>query len=136
MPISPGSRFVAGLIFVLLPTVELGGLALLTFIRKRIPGYLDNPLRQAFFRAGHAHAGVLCILALAGLFYVDQAILADQTKALVRWMLFAAPLLISAGFFLSVVRPSATKPSGLIALTYLGALSLAAGVLTLGVGLL
>jgi hypothetical protein len=27
-------------------------------------GYMNNPLRQNFFRAGHAHAGVIVILSL------------------------------------------------------------------------
>jgi hypothetical protein len=136
MPISPASRFLAGLILILVPTVEIGGLFLLTFIRRRTPGYLDNPVRQALFRAGHAHAGVLVILALVGMFFVDQAALPDAIKPLVRLCLFAAPLLVSAGFFLSVAKPSAQRPNSLIVLVYLGALSLALGVVTLGVGLL
>jgi hypothetical protein len=28
-------------------------------IFRREPGYLDNPMRQNMWRAGHAHAGVL-----------------------------------------------------------------------------
>jgi hypothetical protein len=136
MPISPASRSLAGLLLVLVPTVEIGGLFLLMFIRRRIPGYLDNPVRQALFRAGHAHAGVLVILALVGMLFLDQAALPDTLKPLVRVCLVAAPILVSAGFFLSVVRPSADRPNGWIALVYVGALSLAVGVVTLGVGLL
>ena len=37
--------------------VEFGGLALLTMLTRRIPGYLDNPLRQNMFRAGHDTPG-------------------------------------------------------------------------------
>ena len=44
----------------------LRGVSLLGFISRRSPGYLDNPVRQKLFRAGHAHAGVLIILALRG----------------------------------------------------------------------
>jgi hypothetical protein len=44
----------------------LRGVSLLGFISRRSPGYLDNPVRQNLFRAGHAHAGVLIILALVG----------------------------------------------------------------------
>jgi hypothetical protein len=40
------------------------------------------------------------------------------------------------GFFFSVLSPSATKPNGLIALVYIGALCLGVAVVTLGVGLL
>jgi hypothetical protein len=133
---SEASKLVAGLLFVLVPTIELGGASLLWMIRSKVPGYLDNPVRQALFRAGHAHAGVLALAALAGLLFVDQAALSDGAKSLVRWALFAAPLLVSAGFFFSVLPPDATRPGPLIALVYVGAASLAAGVLSLGKGLI
>ena len=35
------------------------------------PKYMENPLRQDLWRAGHAHAGVWLILALVALRYVD-----------------------------------------------------------------
>ena len=133
---SDASRLVAGLLLVLVPTVEIGGAALLWMISRRIPGYLDNPVRQALFRAGHAHAGVLVILALVGTLYVDHTGLSEDTKALIRWLLFAAPLLFSAGFFFSVLPPRAERPNGWIALTYAGAICLGIGVLILGVTLL
>ena len=41
-----------------------------------------------------------------------------------------------AGFFLSILSPEATTPNALIALVYAGGTVLAAGVLTLGIGLL
>jgi hypothetical protein len=40
------------------------------------------------------------------------------------------------GFFLSVASPRAERPNRLIALTWLGAVVLAAGVVSLGVSLL
>jgi hypothetical protein len=40
------------------------------------------------------------------------------------------------GFFLSVISPRAERPNGMIALVYLGGLSLAIGAVTLGIGLL
>jgi hypothetical protein len=105
------SRQLAGILFVLVPTVEFGGWSLLRMIARRVPGYLDNPVRQNLFRAGHAHAGVLLLLALA-------------------------PILMPAGFFLSVLRPSDDRPNRLIVLVYLGALSLAVSAVTLGLSLL
>jgi hypothetical protein len=54
----------------------------------------------------------------------------------VRVTLVAAPVLVSLGFFLSVVSPRAERPNRLIGLIYLGGLSLAVGVVTLGIGLL
>src|SRR5260370_38441646 len=134
--VSDASRAVAGLILVLVPTIEIGGLFLLWMISRRVPGYLDNPVRQALFRAGHAHAGVLAILALVGILYVDRTALSEPTKSLIRALLFAPPILVPAGFFLSVLRPSAQKPNGLIVFTWAGAACLALGVLILGAALL
>ena len=130
------SRQLAGILFVLVPTVEFGGWSLLRMIARRVPGYLDNPVRQNLFRAGHAHAGVLIILALVGLLYVDQADLGDGLKQLVRWCLVAAPVLMPLGFFLSVVSPRAERPNRIILSTYAGGLLLAVGTVTLGIGLL
>lgn len=134
--ISPDSMRIAGVLFVLVPTIIFGGASLLWMIRSRLPGYLDNPVRQALFRAGHAHAGVLVMLALVSLLYVDGAALAPATKRLVRSLLAFAPILVSAGFFFSVLAPSATRPNRLIVLVYLGALSLTVGTVILGVGML
>ena len=126
----------AGVLFVVVPTIAFGGYSLLRFLGKHDPGYLDNPVRRALFTAGHAHAGVLLILALLGLLYVDEADLSSGAKSLVRNALALAPILMSAGFFLSIVSPKATRPGRLIALVYLGAASLVVGTVTLGVGLL
>lgn len=133
---SNASRFLAGLLLVLVPTIEIGGAFLLYFIRRRVPGYLDNPVRQDLFRAGHAHAGVLMILALVGFLYVDHTALSEGAKSLVRWSLLAAPILMPAGFFASVASPRADRPNHAILLVYLGAIALAIGVVTLGVSLL
>ena len=133
---SDASKQLAGILFVLVPTIEYGGWSLLHMIARRIPGYLDNPVRQNLFRAGHAHAGVLLILALVGILYVDQSDLSPGTRTLVRTGLALAPILMPAGFFFSVLRPDADRPNRLIVLVYLGALSLAAGAVTLGVSLL
>jgi hypothetical protein len=132
---SDPSRQLAGILFVLVPTVEFGGWSLLRMIARRVPGYLDNPVRQNLFRAGHAHAGVLLLLTLVGILYVDQTDLSGGARTLVRTGLALAPILMPAGFFFSVVRPSDNRPNRLIVLVYLGALSLAASAVTLGVSL-
>jgi hypothetical protein len=133
---SASSLSTAGVLLVAVVAVEYGGLSLLRFISRRIPGYLDNPVRQDLFRAGHAHAGVLVILALVAMLYIDQTGLSDTAKELVRWAFVAPPILMPLGFFLSVASPRAQRPNRLINLTYLGAVLLAAGVLALGINLL
>jgi len=136
MSMSPESRFVAGLLLVIIPTIQYGGYFLLQSNTKLTAGYLDNTVRRNFFRAGHAHAGVLVLLALIAMQYVDMVAFGGGVKALVRWLFFAAPLFISAGFFFSMLGPTQTKPNGFIALIYIGAVLLASAVLTLGIGLL
>lgn len=133
--LAPGSRRLAGVLLVLLPTVAFGGTSLLTALIDD-PAYIANELRQDLWRAGHAHAGVLLVLALVTLRYVDEASLGARAKGFVRHSVPAAAILLPAAFFLSVLSPDATEPNGLINLAYLGALSLTAGTLTLGVGLL
>jgi hypothetical protein len=129
------SRRLAGVLLIVLPTVMYGGVTLLMMLIGD-PEYMANPLRQNLWRAGHAHAGVLLVLALVALRYVDEASLPARLRSIARSFIPLAAILMPAGFFLSMVSPSATAPSGLIALTYLGAVVLAIGVVTLGVGLL
>jgi len=71
------SRRTAGILLVVFPTVIYGGVSLLMFLADRSSGYMDNPLRQNLFRAGHAHAGVLLVLSLVVLRYVDEARLSN-----------------------------------------------------------
>jgi hypothetical protein len=53
------ARMMSGIILITVPTIQYGGYFLLTSLMTRGSGYMDNPLRQNFFRAGHAHAGVI-----------------------------------------------------------------------------
>ena len=131
-----GSRIIAAILLIAVPTVEFGGLSLLAMLTRRMPGYLDNPLRHNMFRAGHAHAGVWIVFALVALLWVDQIDFGDPLKWIIRVAFAAAPILMPLGFFLSVTRPDAERPNGLITLVYLGGLSLALGAVTLGIGLL
>jgi drug/metabolite transporter superfamily protein YnfA len=130
------SRISAGIVLVVLPTVMYGGLSILTLLTARAPGIADNPLRHALWRAGHAHAGVYLVLSLVLLLYVDQAVLPPFWKWIARTGAPIAAILIPAAFFLSVASPTATQPNGLMNLAYVGAVFLAAAVLSLGVGLI
>jgi hypothetical protein len=130
------SRMMAGVILVIVPTVMFGGVTLLAHLIGAVPGYMDNPLRQDLWRAGHAHAGVYLILSLVMLRYVDEALLSPRLKSLARVGAPAAAILIPAAFFLSVVSPSAKVAGPAIYLAYPGAAILGASVVTLGVGLI
>ena len=129
------SRLTAGLLVILMPTVVYGGASILSMLVGD-PAYAQNALRQDLWRAGHAHAGVLLILSLVTLRYVDEANLSKSMKRVVRHSIPAAAILLPMAFFLSVLSPRATEPNALIYLAYLGALSLAAGLLLLSIGLI
>jgi hypothetical protein len=130
------ARLMSGIILITVPTIQYGGYFLLTSLLNKGSGYMDNPLRQNFFRAGHAHAGVIVILSLICQTLADGAALPTPLLWLVRIAVPLAAILISSGFFFSVLRPDATQASGAVSLIYAGALALAVGVVTLGIGLL
>ncbi len=132
---SPRSRLVAGVLLILMPAVVYGGASILSLLVGD-PGYAENQLRQDLWRAGHAHAGVLLVLSLVTLRYVDEAALPEGLKSVARHSIPAAAVLLPAAFFLSVLSPEATEPNALINLAYVGAVSLAVGLLVLGVGLI
>ncbi len=133
MELSDQSRVMAGILLVTVPTIELGGMAVLRIIRGQKPA---TDLQRRFSRAGHAHAGVLVILALVAQLYADVADLDGPADSLARLGIAWAAILMPAGFFLSVTRAGATEPNRLVALIWVGALGLAAGSLALGIGLL
>jgi hypothetical protein len=130
------ARTMAGLILITVPSIQYGGYFLLSSLINRNSHYMDNPLRQNFFRAGHAHAGVFVLLALVCQILADAANLPPTWLWIARIGVPAAAILLPMGFFLSMTSPDATAPNGFVSLIYFGIVALAAGVLTLGVGLL
>jgi hypothetical protein len=133
--VSRESRVTAGILLILLPAVVYGGTSILSLLIGD-PAYAQNPLRQDLWRAGHAHAGVLLVLSLVTLRYVDEANLPGWLKSFARHSIPAAAVLLPAAFFLSVLSPQATEPNAMIYLAFVGAASLASGVLVLGIGLI
>jgi len=130
------ARLMSGIILITVPTIQYGGYFLLTSLMNKSSGYMENPLRQNFFRAGHAHAGVIVILSLVCQVLADAAVLPSPLLWFVRIGVPLAAILISAGFFFSVLPPTATQVSEAVSLIYIGALILAVAVVTLGIGLL
>jgi len=130
------ARLMSGIILITVPTIQYGGYFLLTSLMNKASGYMENPLRQNFFRAGHAHAGVIVILSLVCQILADGAVLPDPLLWFVRIGMPLSAILISAGFFFSMLPTTATQASGAVALIYAGAVILALTVVTLGVGLL
>ncbi len=93
---------------------------------------MDNPLPQSFFRAGEAHAGVTVIVSLICEMLVDNAVLPMPLLWFVRIGVPLAAILISAGFFFSVLPPNTTDASQVFTLIYVGALVLAVSVISPG----
>lgn len=131
---SPSSRQLAGVLLIVLPTVVYGGTSILSLVIND-PAYADSVLRRDMWRAGHAHAGVLLLLALICLRYVDESDLPHRVTTFVRHAVPMAAILLPSAFFLSVLSSDATTPNAMINLAYVGAVVLAAGLLTLGIGL-
>jgi hypothetical protein len=132
---SPQSRLVAGLVLIIVPTVEVGGASILSLLIGD-PSYAQNDLRQDLWRAGHAHAGVWLVLSLVALRYVDEAALSEGMRWVVRLAFPIAAVLMALAFFLSVPSPEATEPNAMINLAFVAGLLLAVGLLVLGVGLI
>jgi hypothetical protein len=130
--LSANSRSTADVLLLTIVAIEYGGWFMLRVVRGRQPATL---FQQAFFRAGHAHAGVLVILTLVGQILADATSLFDPLADLARDGIWAA-ILMPAGFFLSAAGKGVTEPTRFIVLLYLGAASLAIGVISLGIGLL
>ncbi|MEV6901325.1 hypothetical protein [Amycolatopsis sp. NPDC051372] len=85
---------------VSLPTVMYGGYALMGLLKR---GVL-NDQQESFFRAGHAHAGVLLVLALVALQVLDHSGLSDSLRWVVCLLLLFGVLAQSGGFFLAMLR--------------------------------
>jgi hypothetical protein len=130
------AKLMSGITLIVVPTIQYGGYFLLTSLMNKNSGYMENPLRQNFFRAGHAHAGVIVLLSLICQMLADSATLPVSLLWFIRVGVPLAAVLISAGFFFSVLPPTATQPNGAVSLIYLGAVVLAVAAVSLGIGLL
>jgi hypothetical protein len=133
MELSPEARLTAGILLLSIVAVQSGGLYMYAALRKRVA---LTSFQQAFARAGHAHAGVLVILSLIIQLYADAAALDGAVGWLARGAVPVAAILMPAGFFFSSMGEGRTAPNRLIWLLWAGAVSLALGVVALGLGLL
>lgn len=133
MELSDPSRIIAGAILLTIVTIQFGGWFMTKIVRGDVP---MTDFQKSFARAGHGHAGVLVILSLVGLLYVDSTSLSGFFLWLGRLGIPVAAIVMSAGFFASSAGKDRTQPNQFIWVLWAGALSLAAGVLTLGIGLI
>ena len=92
--------------------------------------------QRAWFRAGHAHAGVLVILSLVVLLYLDAAALAGPLAAVARALVPVSAVLVPAGFFFGAVGRGRTSANPFRWLLAAGGVALVVGVACLGLALL
>jgi hypothetical protein len=130
--LSSGAAHTGGVVLLTVAGIAYGGTFLLRVVTAKVA---TNDLQKSFFRAGHAHAGVLVILGLVATLFVDLAGVGGIWRTLSAGILLAA-ILMPAGFFCSVIGRDPERPNRLVALIWLGALSLTVGVIGAGVGLL
>jgi hypothetical protein len=126
----------SGIIILTVPTIVYGGYFLLTVLSGQHGELGLTDFQKSMFRAGHAHAGVLIILALVAQLFVDQTSLSNSWKRVVRITMPLAAVLISGGFFASATGQGLTQPNSLIAILYAGIVVFVTGLITLGLGLL
>ncbi len=131
---SPDARLMCGLSLVLIPTIVYGGLTILGIVTAGgfgVPGPRTlSPSQIALYRAGHAHAGVLTLLALFLQVAVDYATIPNSLVWPVRVGAIAASILVSGGFF------AVAHMRRLRRLLYAGAVLVAVTTLTVGLGLI
>ena len=118
---------------LLLVSVEYGGWSLLGFLTGR--GQLGE-FREQFFRAGHAHAGVLLVLSLVYFLYLDRTGYSTGVQWLAGLLLLLGILAQSSGFFIHLGLGQKNRSSLGTIVTRTGALLLAAALIVLAIGLL
>ncbi|MDF2580784.1 MAG: hypothetical protein K0S49_2363 [Microbacterium sp.] len=128
----PILTIVAGATILTVIGIMSGG----TFLLRIASGGLPfNGLQKTFFRAGHAHAGVLVLLGLVSLLLTSAA----GAALMVQWAsvgVLASAILIPGGFFLSVLGRDPQRPGRAIALLWAGVVVLAASLLAVGIGVI
>jgi hypothetical protein len=130
------SKLMCGIILLSVPTIQYGGYFLLQLLSGKYNELGLNTFQRSMFRTGHAHAGVLVILALIAQILVDHARLPMSWEWVARIGFPLAAILISAGFFGGAAGKGLTEPTKLIWILYAGVFVLFIALLTLGIGLI
>lgn len=133
LELSSEATRLAGILLLAAVTVESGGWYLTRIVRGHVPA---TDFQRAFARAGHGHAGMFVTLGLITVVLTDATSLDGFAAWVARSGVPIAAILMPAGFFFSSMGAGRTTPNRLIWLVWIGAVVLAAGLATLGVGLL
>ena len=118
--------------WIAIPTVMYGGYSLLGFLAR---GGLSE-FQQTYFRAGHAHAGVLLLMSLLYHQYMEQTALSPTIKMIAATLVLVGILAQSGGFFLHMVIGQPGETSLGTTITSLGAILLVIAISILAYGLI
>ncbi|HWD61264.1 MAG TPA: hypothetical protein VG369_02120 [Humibacter sp.] len=114
--LAASTTITVGVVLLTVIGIAYGG----TFMLRVVTGKQGaNDLQKSFFRAGHAHAGVLVILGLVVLLVMSAAH-AGVWGEVVGIAVLACALLIPGGFFISVIGRDPQQPNGARALIWVG----------------
>jgi uncharacterized membrane protein SirB2 len=133
LELTDAARVTAGVVLLTVVAIESGGFFMLKVVTGRAAA---TGFQASFFRAGHAHAGVLVILGLLCVLLTEATALTGFARWLAATGVLVAAILMPAGFFFSAMGRGRTRPNRAVVLLPAGAVLLAAGVVTLSVGLL
>jgi hypothetical protein len=128
-----GMRVWIILAWIALPTVMYGGYSLLSLINR---GNALTPFQVTWFRAGHAHAGVLLVMSLLYYTFMDKTALSPVVKHVACATLFVGILAQSGGFFIHMLAGQPNQPSIGNTVTVMGAVLLTGAIAVLVYGLI
>jgi hypothetical protein len=131
--LTEGVRITAGIVLLSVVGIESGGAFMLRVVTGKVP---TTDFQKSFFRAGHAHAGVLVTLGLVCLVLSEATGLHGFPRWLAGTGVLISAILLPGGFFFSAIGNGRTSPNRWVVLFPIGGLVLAAGVVTLAIGLL
>ena len=133
---SEAARWMVALAFISLPIIAFGGSYLLTLLKRQVGTENITPVQREYFKAGHAHAGVLVTLAIISQLILDFSRFDEWAVWFLRVGLFIAPLLISNGFWAGAPRIEGGKPGALVKLIPVGAVVFSISAIATGISLL
>ncbi|QNG19817.1 hypothetical protein G4H71_15585 [Rhodococcus triatomae] len=127
---SPVLTVVTGATVLTVVGIVSGGAFLMRVLAGGVPA---NDLQKTFFRAGHAHAGVLVTLGLVVALLTTAAGVSDVWATTGSVLVLSSAILVPAGFFLSVLGTDPRRPGRMVLCIWAGAAVLAVGLLVAGI---
>ena len=115
-----------------LPTVMYGGYALLNILTQ---GQAPTEFQRTWFRAGHAHAGILLIAFLVFIDYLERTTLQTSVKHVICLIFVVGTLAQSGGFFVHMTMGHEGARSVGTTITIVGALILSVAIASLVYGI-